>query len=516
MNNQTVEDPLMNPPKPMFTSAPITSTIQNVPQPIPSPMATSANTTTTLTRTTSSSSDPLTAPTLSTAHSQPSFSQGQPTDLRVDTQTLTGRRQPDNDPLSRSPLDPLSRSTTSTSQSSNNPYMGNQTPPTSITQTAIYGQPNEKREVYHSGIKGFFGTAGYPPEKKLINYAEVPEGLSGILYLIERDSLMQALEFLNNTSKKYAISTEEKIYVRVLKTYLLMKLRMYDKIALEFSLIGNMDKIIEEKLTEPSLPYNLRLLHALNAYTLKPTEDKCIERLFSICAYCEHFLKNFKFKDDDLYDQEVFDVKKMCDIEVSESLWASRLFKTALIIIEILIERNEIKTATEIIDKYMLKFPNNQILISLLAKTKLKKGEFSNARALFEQVININVTKEIHSEINQFNLTFQFGHEKRNNEGKEKLQEFSSKYPQYGNLAANNIAYLMIGEGQIKEAIELLENTIRHDPHGINEAVVYNLLSLYDFYFDDAKDKKRLLEEVIDKFGRDHFNKAHLGSLLKK
>ena len=53
-------------------------------------------------------------------------------------------------------------------------------------------------------------------------------------------------------------------------------------------------------------------------------------------------------------------------------VWATRLFKTYLIIIEILLERNEIKTVIEIIDNVLEKFPNNQILISLMGKAKLK------------------------------------------------------------------------------------------------------------------------------------------------
>ena len=41
-----------------------------------------------------------------------------------------------------------------------------------------------------------------------------------------------------------------------------------DRMSLEFSLIGNLDKIIEEKLSDISIPFNLRIFHALNAYIL--------------------------------------------------------------------------------------------------------------------------------------------------------------------------------------------------------------------------------------------------------
>jgi len=276
-----------------------------------------------------------------------------------------------------------------------------------------------------------------------------------------------------------------------------------------------LDKIIEEKLSDNAIPYNLRILHALNAYQSKPHEDKCLERLFSIYEYCEFMLKNFKPKDDQLYEVESFEMKKVCDIEVSESLWASRLFKTGLIIIEILIERNEIKTAMEIIEKNMNKFPNNQILTGLLAKSKLKKGEFTNSRTLFEQIINIS-PKDVSSDLNMFNLPFQYAHEKKMNESREKYIEFASKYPQYQNLANNNIAYLLASEGQVSQAIELLENTIKADPQNINEPIVYNLLSLYEFYYEDSRDKRRIIEEIIDKYAKDSFNKGHLGSLLKK
>jgi len=248
---------------------------------------------------------------------------------------------------------------------------------------------------------------------------------------------------------------------------------------------------------------------------MKPNEDKCLERLFSVYEYCELNLTNFKPREDQLYEQETFEMKKLCDIEVPEGLWATRLFKIAIIIIEILIERNEIKTAIEIIEKNIARFPNNQILVSLLAKSKLKKGEFTNSGALFEQVINIS-PKDVQSDLNMFNRAFQFSHEKKYGEAKEKFTEFASKYPQYQNLSNNNIAYVLTAEGNVQQAIELLENTIKNDPHNINEAVIYNLLSLYEFYYDDPRDKKRIIEEIIDKYARDSFNKAHLGNLLKK
>ena len=80
-------------------------------------------------------------------------------------------------------------------------------------------------------------------------------------------------------------------------------------------------------------------------------------------------------------------MSRLCDINVPETcnsttifilnhiqslVWASRLFKTYLLIIEILFERNDIKTVIEIIEKVLEKFPNNQILISLIGKAKLK------------------------------------------------------------------------------------------------------------------------------------------------
>ena len=96
----------------------------------------------------------------------------------------------------------------------------------------------------------------------------------------------------------------------------------------------------------------------------------------------------------------------------------------------------------------------------LLIQYNIQKGEFSNSRFLFEQVINIS-PKDFGSELNMFNLylsqinniyilfgrkinrSFQFCHEKKFTDAKEKFTEFASKYPQYQNLVDNNIAYVL-------------------------------------------------------------------------
>jgi Flp pilus assembly protein TadD len=63
--------------------------------------------------------------------------------------------------------------------------------------------------------------------------------------------------------------------------------------------------------------------------------------------------------------------------------------------------------------------------------------------------------------------------------------------------AANNRAIALVYLGQASESVRLLEDLIAHNPReNLTPSVVFNLCTLYDLVFTNAKDRKRLLQDV--------------------
>jgi hypothetical protein len=98
---------------------------------------------------------------------------------------------------------------------------------------------------------------------------------------------------------------------------------------LEFSSIGNIDKMLSDNYTDVYLPFNLRLLYALIPYlsshtqskassTIKASEDKSIERLFNLYDFTEKKIQKFEYSDKDLYENESMDIFTLCDADVSQ------------------------------------------------------------------------------------------------------------------------------------------------------------------------------------------------------
>eukprot|EP00331_Platyophrya_macrostoma_P028612 CAMPEP_0176447928 /NCGR_PEP_ID=MMETSP0127-20121128/25406_1 /TAXON_ID=938130 /ORGANISM="Platyophrya macrostoma, Strain WH" /LENGTH=133 /DNA_ID=CAMNT_0017834633 /DNA_START=203 /DNA_END=604 /DNA_ORIENTATION=+ len=109
--------------------------------------------------------------------------------------------------------------------------------------------------------------------------------------------------------------------------------------------------------------------------------------------------------------------------------------------------------------------------------------------------------------LNQFNSSIRETRERKIDEARKDLVLINSSTHQLQSTCNNNLAYLLSAEGDIKSAIELLENTIKANPFGINEVLIQNLVILYDFYYPDTRDKKKLIDELIENYGRDAFNK---------
>ena len=106
----------------------------------------------------------------------------------------------------------------------------------------------------------------------------------------------------------------------------------WDKIILEFSAIGNMDKLIFEANPQVQLPYYLRLVFALYPYFssqpmgkshtaavyTKSNEEKTIERLFSLIDFCEKKITSTPYPQPDTCEAEAININSICDIKVSE------------------------------------------------------------------------------------------------------------------------------------------------------------------------------------------------------
>ncbi len=101
---------------------------------------------------------------------------------------------------------------------------------------------------------------------------------------------------------------------------------------MEFSAIGNMDKLIFEANPQVQLPYHLRLVFALYPYFssqqmgkshtaavyTKTNEEKAIERLFSLIDFCEKKIKSTPYPQPETIEVEAININSICDMKISE------------------------------------------------------------------------------------------------------------------------------------------------------------------------------------------------------
>lgn len=75
-------------------------------------------------------------------------------------------------------------------------------------------------------------------------------------------------------------------------------------------------------------------------------------------------------------------------------------------------------------------------------------------------------------------------------------------------VIANNVSICLLNVGRLAEAIDRLETVIRKGPEfALDEGLVFNLATLYDLaYPDSAIEKKRVLQAICMKFGREGFD----------
>lgn len=82
-----------------------------------------------------------------------------------------------------------------------------------------------------------------------------------------------------------------------------------------------------------------------------------------------------------------------------------------------------------------------------------------------------------------------------------------------GVLIANNVAICLMHIGRLAEAVDRLEAVLRRGPEiALDEGLVFNLATLYDLaYPDSAIEKKRVLQRLASKFGRQGFDLENVG-----
>lgn len=82
-----------------------------------------------------------------------------------------------------------------------------------------------------------------------------------------------------------------------------------------------------------------------------------------------------------------------------------------------------------------------------------------------------------------------------------------------GVLIANNVAICLMHIGRLAEAVDRLEGVLRRGPEiALDEGLVFNLATLYDLaYPDSAAEKKRILQRLASRFGRQGFDLENVG-----
>jgi len=390
----------------------------------------------------------------------------------------------------------------------------------SFTGAASFMDNSPVRENL-TGIYAFFGSRELPPNPKQISLSDIPPGPDSIPFIFQNRCYQHGVELMTQFMK-LSTTPEDKMYYRILKIMCMIKLNMWDKVALEYSIIGNLDKITMETKSQFNVPYNLRLLYALtpmlsaasqsrstiSTHGTKASEDKTIDRLFGLYYFCESKLGELTYNDEELYVNESLDMFTICDADIPPKQWMARLFRTALLILETMLYKGATTTANEFIRMALQRFPKNDLIMAYMVRLKQLQGDFTEANFFIEK-INQKLPKDEFLEFVCFNKFLQMTNEMNYQEARTLLEQLAQKFPQYSTLAENNLAFLQFSQGRVKEAIDILENLIRTEPWNINEIIALNLLHLYDFYYLDHRARKKVIEEIIDRYAT-NFNKGVL------
>ncbi|ORX87511.1 TPR-like protein [Anaeromyces robustus] len=201
-----------------------------------------------------------------------------------------------------------------------------------------------------------------------------------------------------------------------------------------------------------------------------------------------------------------------------------------LIIASLLIKMKNIPSAIKVLKKIQKKYPKHPEILSAIGRLHIQIGNHDEAKKYFRLVENlIKDLKKSISNYNQQNTPISLNAKTINVKqlheiilmnrsyisimdnlydlATQSLLEVLSLNPNHL-VAANNLALCYLYQGQLKKAIETMENMISAGPSLAcsQESFIFNLSTMYDLTSNTFLHKKKLCLDRIVKYSKDGLN----------
>ncbi|KAL6605420.1 hypothetical protein U3516DRAFT_599224 [Neocallimastix sp. 'constans'] len=207
--------------------------------------------------------------------------------------------------------------------------------------------------------------------------------------------------------------------------------------------------------------------------------------------------------------------------------WKSRYIQLQLIIASLLIKMKNVPSAIKVLKKVQKKYPKHPEILSAIGRLHIQIGNHNEAKKYFRLVENlIKDLKKSISNYNQPNTPLSLNTNTINVKqlheiilmnrsyisimdnlydlATQSLLEVLSINPTHL-VAANNLALCYLYQGQLKKAIETMENMISSGPALAcsQESFIFNLSTMYDLTSNTFLHKKKLCLDRIVKYSKD-------------
>ncbi|EIM83049.1 uncharacterized protein STEHIDRAFT_64090 [Stereum hirsutum FP-91666 SS1] len=187
--------------------------------------------------------------------------------------------------------------------------------------------------------------------------------------------------------------------------------------------------------------------------------------------------------------------------KADRGMWMERGARVALIAASQFIEMKDFTAATNLLEPLLKQPGSNSDLRSALARIHLQAGDLSQAEKQFAIVAEDPEVAQASKDMNKALLAAARGEW----EVGRGLLEGLVGGDRENFAAVNNLAVALLGQGKLKEGIEVLEAALQASPATLTmaEPFLFNLSTLYELRSAVAADKKRNLLIEVAKWSGD-------------
>lgn len=338
-------------------------------------------------------------------------------------------------------------------------------------------------------------------KRQLPNYESVIADVNGLQILIKcgctRSAINLTTKILKENRNRNTMFTPYSMQIWFVRIACLMKLKLFKEAETELKQFENFDKpqFFYEFHNEAypnrkgsMIPFGFRVLNAELAQHLNKSEES-IGNLYRLLSNIQDIVDSYK------------------EDESALKIWSERKLKVLFSIINVLIARKNYDKAIDTMNQVLnISYIDKCAIWSLIGKLFVQIGNLKDASDSFMKAKSFSQpdSKENKSRIliNMSLLRIANGLYK---EAYEVLSEADTLVPN-NPITVNNMSFCLFYSGNLKAAIQLIEQFIINNPNkNVNESLIFNLCTLYELESAKAHQKKLKLLLWLNIYAGDGF-----------